>query len=135
MPNPDSFNLEKAVDHSEHGEHGEKTMTYTVFMLHPLGERLNPEKLWLFAVLAVSPWYELRFLGSTTPAESLPGLSDRTCRQRHLQSPPAATRQRHRPEERQADWARCWAPPALRQLVEADVVAGRLILKTAVDSD
>ncbi|MFZ4538010.1 hypothetical protein [Propionivibrio sp.] len=66
------FILEKAVDHSEHGEHGEKTMTYTVFMLHPLGERLNPEKLWLFAVplqggfalLAVSPWFELRFLGS-----------------------------------------------------------------------
>ncbi|MFZ4539049.1 ParA family protein [Propionivibrio sp.] len=91
-PNLAGINLKKAVDHSEHGEHGEhgeKTMTYTVFMLHPLGERLNPEKLCtprvfasqqLFALLAVplqggfalSPWFELRFLGlkmNTRPGE------------------------------------------------------------------
>ncbi|MFZ4538233.1 hypothetical protein [Propionivibrio sp.] len=56
------MNLEKAVDHSEHGEHNGKTMACNVFMIHPLGEPLIPEKLRLIAVPAVSPWFELRFL-------------------------------------------------------------------------
>ncbi|MFZ4536780.1 hypothetical protein [Propionivibrio sp.] len=66
------YNHEKAVNHSEHDEHNGKIMACNVFMFHPLCEPLNPEKLstprvfasqQLFAVPAVSPWFELRFLG------------------------------------------------------------------------
>ena len=32
--------LEKAVDHSEHGDHNGKTMTCNVLMIHPLSEPL-----------------------------------------------------------------------------------------------
>jgi hypothetical protein len=43
--------LEKAVNHSDHGVHGENTESCIV-LANPSGQ----EKQWLFAVSAVSPW-------------------------------------------------------------------------------
>jgi hypothetical protein len=57
------MNLEKAVNHGVHGEHGVKTIDCMIFGIHPLGEAINFRKL-PFSVLSVpSVVIELRFLG------------------------------------------------------------------------
>ena len=57
-----SINLEKAVNH---GEHSEKTMGYIGLASHPMGGVEKLIKPRFFDVLAVSPWFELRFLELT----------------------------------------------------------------------
>jgi hypothetical protein len=39
------MNLEKAVNHGVHGEHGVKTIDSMIFGIHPLGETMNFCKL------------------------------------------------------------------------------------------
>ena len=55
------MNLEKAVNLSEHGEHSEKTTARNLLMVHPMGDVRQTSKPRIFAVPAVSPWFELRF--------------------------------------------------------------------------
>ena len=57
------MNLEKTGNHSEHGEHGEKTISCRIFMNYPAGGMQKFLELGFFAMLAVPPWSELRFLG------------------------------------------------------------------------
>ena len=55
------MNLEKAVNHGGHSEHGGKTRTYMFFSDHPLGGYEEGRKLRLFAVRAVFAVVELLF--------------------------------------------------------------------------
>ena len=55
--------LENAANHSERGEHSEKPMAYDFLWIHLFGERLYFSKFKVFAVPAVSSWFELRSLG------------------------------------------------------------------------
>ena len=47
------MNLEKAIDHGEHGGHNEKIRTYVKFSHHPPGDVMKKVETLAFAVLAV----------------------------------------------------------------------------------
>jgi hypothetical protein len=52
------FILENSVNHSEHGEHSEKTTASIVLTYYRMGDARETRKPSIFAV---SPWFELRF--------------------------------------------------------------------------
>jgi hypothetical protein len=55
------MNVEKAVNHNEHDERNEKTMTYIVLMNRPVGSPRRSAKARIFVVPVASLWSELRF--------------------------------------------------------------------------
>jgi hypothetical protein len=56
-----TFNLEKAVNHGEHGAHGEKTATFVPSTYHPWGEAGASRKLLFFRRVAVIAVVQMRF--------------------------------------------------------------------------
>jgi hypothetical protein len=55
--------LEKAVNHGEHGDHGEKTKGYMSVIIHLLGGARKISRLPFLRALRVLRGFELRFLG------------------------------------------------------------------------
>gem|GEM_PF-6404105 len=57
------MNLEKAVNHGDHGEHGVKSKCYAGFVCHLSGDTNDFRNILFFFVFSVFSVVQMRFLG------------------------------------------------------------------------